>query len=87
MAMAVLAGSGLSLTRAVEMTCILRPTVPSSIDLFPFVEELWRAENGSEAFKGVPYLALSPLTKIADNYDRTVYKWETALVEIVAIAR
>ncbi|SRR6266403_6061171 len=69
------------------MTSILRPTVAPGIDLRPFVEELRRRENVSEAFKRSPYLASGPLTKIADHQGGTVYQWETVFVEVVSIAR
>lgn len=70
----------------VEITTTLRPTVPAGIDLCPFVEELWHGENGSEAFKGLPYLASGSSTKIEDDQGGTMYKWEPAFVEVVAIA-
>jgi hypothetical protein len=70
----------------IEMAGKLRPGVALGIDLPPFVEELRCTENGPHASKSLPYLANAPRAKIADYQGRTMYKRETAFVEVIAIA-
>src|SRR5271166_5785118 len=71
---------------SVGMASILCPAVTLSIDLPPFVEELRYTENRSHASEGIPYLGNAASAKIADHQGRAMYKWETAVVQVVSIA-
>ncbi len=66
---------------------MLCPAVAPSVDLGPFVEELWRTEYVNQAVERLTYLCCRACPEIAD-YDRgAVNEWEPTLVEVVTITR
>jgi hypothetical protein len=69
------------------MANVLCPAVAPSVDLGPFVEELWRTEYVNQAVERLTYLCCRASAEITD-YDRgAVNEWESPLIEVVAITR